>query len=57
MKTPRLGESGSRYGESGSRYSKFFKFIIDLQNFKQLNQPYKGQLGKKEATDVMYYHY
>ncbi len=42
-----LAKSNSRFGVSGSRYSKFFKFIIDLQNFKQLNQPFKGPILQK----------
>ncbi len=42
--TRRVGESRICNGESGSRYSKFFLFIIDLQNFKQLNQ---NQFSKK----------
>jgi hypothetical protein len=56
--TPRIAQSESRQlpdsasrgivtprlAESRSRYSKFFKFIIDLQNFKQLNQPFKGPI-------------
>ncbi len=36
--------SPSCYGESGSSYSNFFKFIINLLNFKQLIQPFKGQI-------------
>jgi hypothetical protein len=38
----RLPNSASRYGESESRYLNFVKFIIDLHNFKRLNQPFKG---------------
>jgi hypothetical protein len=53
----RHGESGSRHGESGSRYSNFLKFCIDFPDFKRLNQPFKDQLDKKEARDVMYYHH
>ncbi len=45
----RLGESGRCYGdETGSRYSIFYKFIINLQNFKRLNQPFKGSLVEKK---------
>jgi hypothetical protein len=45
--TPRIGELGSRHGEKWSQYSTCFKFIIELQNFKQLNQPLKDQYSKK----------
>ncbi len=58
--TPQLAESRSRYVESGSRYSNFFKFIIELQNFKQLNQPFKGPIqqnisqGCNELSPLIY---
>jgi len=35
----------------------FFQFVIDLQNFKRLNKPLKGEFGNKEARNVMYYRY
>jgi hypothetical protein len=40
--------------ESGSRYLNFLKFIITLNDLTSL---LKDQFGKKEARDVMYYHY
>ncbi len=40
--TRRVEESLWSGGEYS--YSKFSKFIIDLQNFKQLNQPFKGPI-------------
>ncbi len=59
--TLRLGESGvddsptRRIGESAfeclkenrSRYSNFLKFIIELQHFKRLNEPFKGPIWPK----------
>ncbi len=42
--TPRSAEMRICYGESGSRHWKFFKFIVDLQNFKQPNKPFKGPI-------------
>ncbi len=49
LSTPWLSESGSPYGESGSCNLNFLKFIIDLQNFKRLNQPFKGPIWQKRS--------
>ncbi len=38
-----------RLGESGSRYLNFFKFIIKLQHFKRLNQPFKRSIWQKRS--------
>jgi hypothetical protein len=42
--TPRVRQSSATGELLWSHYSNFFKFIIELQHFKQLNQPYKGPL-------------
>jgi hypothetical protein len=45
-----VGKSATpQLAESESRYSKFFKFIIDLRNFKQPNQPFRGPIQQKRS--------
>ncbi len=48
--TRRVGESlTTRLGESGSCYLEFFKFIINLQTFKQLNLLFQGPIWQKRS--------
>jgi GGDEF domain-containing protein len=39
----------TQLAESESRHSNFLKLIIDLQNFKRLNQPFKGPIWQKRS--------
>jgi hypothetical protein len=49
-----FGESGSRHGEAWSCYSNLKSIFRTLNGKTSL---LKDQFDKKEASDVMYYHY